>query len=132
MKTKAKILVIDDEPAILELIAMVLEDGGYTVQTVSDGAAGLDKVRQEPFDLVFLDISMPEMDGITVLKEIRKIAPDISVIMLTGYPTQEKASASFKLRASNFISKPIQINTILKIVENTLEERKTLGPGNPE
>jgi len=132
MKTKSKILIIDDEPQILELMALALEGSGYTVRTALDGAAGLAKIRQEPFDLVFLDISMPGLDGIAVLKEIRQIAPDIAVIMLTGYPTQEKVIASFKLKVSNFISKPIQINTIVKVAEDALEERKNSRLKRPE
>lgn len=89
MKSKAKILVIDDEIQIRDWLAFRLEQQGYNVVTVPNGNEGIAKVKQEEFDIAILDIMMPEMDGITILGHIKRINPEIEAIMVTGFGTME-------------------------------------------
>src|SRR3989339_782295 len=120
---KAKILVVDDDPDIRDMVSLLLQRHGYAVLTASDGADGLAKVEQEPFDLVFLDIHMDGMDGITALEEIKKIDPAIAAIMMTGYGSREKVIASFNPRACDFINKPVSLETLIRVTEKALAER---------
>jgi CheY-like chemotaxis protein len=124
--TKAKILVIDDDPDIRDAVSLLLQRHGYAVLTVSDGATGLAKVAQEPFDLVFLDIHMPGLDGITALEEIKKIDPAIAAIMMTGFGSREKVIASFNQKACDFINKPVSLETLILATEKALAERNKL------
>jgi len=124
--TKAKILIIDDDPDIRDMVSLVLQRHGYAVLTAQDGAAGVAKIKQEPFDLVFLDIHMPYMDGITALEEIKRIDPDIAAIMMTGYGTQEKVIASLNQKACDFINKPVSLDTLIRVTEKALAQRNKL------
>lgn len=123
---KAKILVIDDDADIRDMVSLALQRHGYAVLTAQDGTAGVAKVQQEPFDLVFLDIHMPNMDGITALEQIKKIDPAIAAIMLTGYGTPEKVIASLNQKACDFIHKPAQIDQIIRSAEKALAQRNQL------
>jgi DNA-binding response OmpR family regulator len=83
---RAKVLVVDDEPAILITLQRILQQAGYEVQTAQSGREGLDAFRQGHWDLVTVDRSMPEMNGETVASEMRKIASHIPIILITGFP----------------------------------------------
>ena len=87
--TKSHILVIDDDQLIGALFKETLEEQGHTVVTASNSAEGIRCVKQWDFDLVFLDLKMPEMDGAEVFRQIRNIKPNISVTIITGYPDSD-------------------------------------------
>jgi len=78
------ILVVDDDPAIREVLAEGLSECGYRCETAEDGRAALDRLRRAPCDLLISDIDMPRLDGVGLLREVRALAPDIDVILLTG------------------------------------------------
>src|SRR6516164_11769765 len=100
------ILIIDDEAAIRESLQTLLELEGYEVDTASDGAEGLVRLADRPYDLVLLDFAMPDRNGINILREIRERDADLAVIMITAYGTVENAVNAMQAGATNFIQKP--------------------------
>lgn len=124
MTYKANILVVDDEEALQELITAALTRLGYRVTCASDGAAGVEKVRSERFDLAIMDIMMPGMDGITALGEIKKLDPELEVIMATGHGTMGTAVQSLRKGAFDYLHKPFQVSQLAAVVERALEKRK--------
>ena len=95
---KKKILVIDDEPGIRGLLAMMLERKGYAVLLAEDGREGLDLFRRERPDLIVLDLKMPDIDGIIVLKDIHAVDADIPVVILTGAGNEKTEQQARELR----------------------------------
>jgi len=119
---KKKIMVVDDEDFILDSVSDILEDEGYEVITAVDGPECLKKIESDILpDLVLLDIWMPEMDGIEVLKNIKKRWSFIPVIIMSGHGTIETAVQATKLGAFDFIEKPLSIDPLLLSVENALK-----------
>jgi signal transduction histidine kinase len=102
-----RLLLIDDEPAIRKIMGMDLRSDGYEVFTAEDGASGLELFQKEKPDLVMTDLKMPGMDGIEVLRRIKNMSPETEVIVITGHGDLELAIQALQLRASDFITKPI-------------------------
>ncbi|HIE30270.1 TPA: response regulator [Candidatus Poribacteria bacterium] len=105
-----KILVVDDEASIRELLREFLETKGYDVATVSGGKEAISKLETEAFHLVLLDIKMPDIDGIETLRRIKKIDENISVIMVTGVLDENLGNLSLKLGANDYVTKPFDFN----------------------
>lgn len=118
----AKILVIDDERSIRNTIGELLEMEGHAVKMAENGAAGLELIQNEPFDLVFSDIKMPEMDGIELLEKLTESHPDLVVVMISGHGNIDTAVECIKKGAFDYIEKPIDMNRILITVKNALEK----------
>lgn len=126
---KKNILVVDDEQDIRELISDLLETKGYRILTACDGEDALSKMANESFDLFIIDMSMPRMDGMTLLKEIKKIQPLAVVIVLTGFSSIEGAVNAIQAGAFQYISKPVKAKELFEIVEKALEYSEELyGP----
>ena len=119
------ILIIDDERSIRNTLKDILENEGYSVDVAEDGIHGLDKLKNEHYDLVFCDVKMPKMDGIEVLGNIKKENPDQTVVMISGHGTIDTAVESLKIGAFDFIEKPLDLNRLLVCVRNGME-RKSL------
>jgi len=115
-----KILVIDDEPDIGWLFSKILSEDGYKVLVSLNGEEGISKIKKEQPDLVFLDLKLPGMDGMGVLKEIRRFDKDLLVILLTAYETVKTAVEAMKLGAYDYLSKPVSIEKIKTIIRNAL------------
>jgi len=111
-----KILVVDDEVHVLDSLEEFLKTLGYEVHTVTDGPAALNYVREMKPDIVLLDIIMPGMDGFDLLKEIKKIDPLISVIMVTAVADEELAKRALDLGAYDYITKPIDLHHLEEVV----------------
>ncbi len=124
VKPKAKILIIDDETQISEWLAFKLEQQGHTAVTAPNGSEGIEKARQEKFDIAIIDIIMPEMSGIDVLDYLKKIDPDIEAIMVTGFGTMETAIESMRKGAYDYIGKPFIIEEMFMVVEKAIEKRQ--------
>jgi DNA-binding NtrC family response regulator len=122
-KPEHKILVVDDDPDILEVIAEVLGEGGYTVATAPDGTKAIQSIDAEFYDLVLTDLKMPEVDGMKVLEHVVEQSPDTMCIILTGYGTIESAVEAIKAGAFHYITKPIKSDEILMVVEKALKYR---------
>ncbi len=121
---KCKILVVDDEEVIRELLIRILESKGFNVETVENGLIALEKIKTNVFDVLITDLKMPKINGIDVLKEIKKSNPFTEVIIITGYPTIEAAVEAMRIGAADFISKPFDLETIHSIIKRILEKQK--------
>jgi two-component system nitrogen regulation response regulator NtrX len=116
-----KILIIDDEPGIRTVLSDILEDERYGVYTAGDGFEGLAILREHSVDLVILDVWLPNMGGIDVLKEIKKDYPEIEVILISGHANIDLAVKAVKLGAFDFLEKPLSLDKIITIVKNALK-----------
>lgn len=117
----SKILVIDDEKSIRNVLKDVLEYEKYQVDTAENGKKGLEKIKNEPPDLVLCDIKMPEMDGVEVLEKALEENPELTFIMITGHGDVDTAVASFKKGAYDFIEKPLDLKRLQITLKNALE-----------
>jgi DNA-binding NtrC family response regulator len=124
MDWEANILVVDDEESMRDSCQQALSREGNTVEVAEDGATGLAMLRKKPFDLVILDLKMPGLSGMEVLQRIREEAPEIVVIVITGYATVESAVEAMKQGAYDFIPKPFIPESLRMIVKRGLEKRK--------
>ena len=122
MQPPHRILICDDEQRIRKSLGGLLEDHGYEVVTSSNSIECLKIVATQEFDLVILDIIMPEMDGIEVLARIKEMHNAPEVIMITGYADKEKAIATFRLDAYDFIEKPFESKEILNTISHCLKQ----------
>ena len=122
----SKILIIEDEEPIRRVLVRILsdEDSSFEIQEASDGKKGIDLIKKESFDLVLCDIKMPKIDGIELLQRTRKTNTSLPFIMLTGHGNIETAVESMKLGAYDFISKPPDLNRLIKSVRNALEKKE--------
>lgn len=124
MGTQGRILVIDDELGIREGCVRVLQPNGYSVETAATLKAGGKKIRTEEFDLVLLDVMMPDGRGIELLETIHEKDPDLICVIITGYATVELAVEAIKQGAYDFISKPFNSELLLMTVNQGLEKRR--------
>ena len=126
MNNEEKILIIDDELMPRYSIQQVLK-GRYTVFTATGGREGLDLMAQNPMDLVVLDLRMPDMDGITVLREIKKRYPDTEVILLTAYASLDSARSALRLGAFDYLTKPFDKDDVINVIERGLQKKRDLS-----
>jgi two-component system nitrogen regulation response regulator NtrX len=116
------ILIIDDEESVRKSLADVMRDEGYDVVTAASGREGIDLLGETQPSLALLDIAMPEMDGIEVLRRFRELRPDMPVIMVTGHGTIETAVKTTKMGAYDFMVKPPELAHLILVVKHGLEE----------
>ncbi len=114
------VLVIDDEPGIRTVLTDILEDEGYTVLTAGDGFEGLGILKEQNVDLVILDIWLPNMGGIDVLKEIKHDYPELEVIIISGHANIDLAVKAVKLGAFDFLEKPLSLEKIVTVAANAI------------
>jgi len=126
---KSNILVVDDEQDIRDLLSDLLETKGYRIITACDGIDALEKMSTENFDLYIIDMSMPRMDGMTLLKEIKKVQPLAVIIVLTGYSSIEGAVDAIHTGAYQYLSKPVKSAELFELVEKAIDYSNELyGP----
>jgi len=118
------VLIIDDEQIILDLTTIILKNLGYKVYTAADAYAGLDLIENVRPELVLLDYMMPDMDGLTALKEIKQRFPDTYVMMFTGKGSEEIAVELMKAGASDYVLKPFNNQNLVERIENVLRIRR--------
>jgi two-component system response regulator GlrR len=121
---KGKILVVDDDRNILQVIKMRLASGGYQVTTTGNAQEALNLAKQEPFDLLVLDLKLDGEDGISLMEDIHQIYPNIPVIILTAYGTIKSAVNAMKKGAYGYITKPFEGHELLLQINNCLEKRR--------
>lgn len=114
----SRILVVDDEVKECELLKRFLERKGYEVITSSSGMHALETVKSKKPDIILLDVLMPEMDGIAVLKRIREFDKDVCIIMVTVVNDKSTGTEALKSGADEYITKPVDLNYLDKIVHN--------------
>ncbi len=123
-RPKARILAVDDERVILDSFRKMLVLGGYSIDTVENGAEALGLMRRHDYDFLFTDLKMPGMDGVEVTRTARHLRPDIDVIVITGYATIETAVETVRLGAMDYVEKPFTEDELLEFVKNALIKRQ--------
>jgi excisionase family DNA binding protein len=119
---RARILVVDDEPSIRDLLAKTLALAEYEVDLAPDGKTALERLRIVPYDLLITDLRMPGVDGLTVIREGRRLRPDIPVIIITGYSTEASAIEAVNLGVSGYLTKPFRVPRVLAAAARALGE----------
>ncbi len=127
-----QVLVVDDEDAVRTGIAQVLANQGLKVRVAADGRQALEMMASQPAGIVLLDIKMPDLDGVEVLKLLRRDYPHTEVLMITGHPNIEGAVQCIKLGALDYLVKPFRLNELESLVENTRELLKRKLQTSPE
>jgi DNA-binding response OmpR family regulator len=124
MPTDDTILIIDDEPKLARSLALILQRAGYRVTTAGTAKEGMQFLQSGAFDLVFLDIKLPDQSGIQVLPQIRKLYPDMPVVILTAHASLETAIEAVRAGATDYLLKPIDPEAILARVNKINEDQK--------
>ena len=123
MAVTGRILIVDDEASLRHSLTRILQGAGHDVTTAETGKEGLDYLAQQPFDLVFLDIRMPEMNGLEVLKVIHHKFPLVSVVLFTAQPDLNSAIQAMREGATDYLLKPLKPQTILDRTHSLLAQR---------
>ena len=125
MELPEKILIVDDEKYTRSYFEVLLREAGYTTESVTSGYEAIKRCEEDTFDLVLLDIRMPDADGIEVLKRLKEIDFELSVIMITAYGTLENVIETMKIGACDFLTKPFEDpDRVLISIRNALSQRK--------
>jgi len=123
---QARILVVDDERNIRKNLSMILEAAGYEVETAGDGEAALIKSKEQHYDIAFVDLQMPKMGGLELLRSLRGFSPETAVVILTAFGSVARAVDAMKLGAVDFLEKPFDPKAIRLLAEEVLL-RQRLG-----
>lgn len=120
-----KNLIVDDENTVCKSINKILSRKGYIVENSYSAEEAIRKIKKTSYDLVITDIKMPEMNGLELLEIVKEYYPDLSVVLITGYPSVDTAKRAFKLGAADYLSKPFTSNELTKTAERALNKIKT-------
>ncbi|MCG8550343.1 MAG: response regulator [Desulfobacterales bacterium] len=121
-----KVLIIDDEQEFTQALAERMTNRGMDVSTSGSAIEGLQSVEEKSFDVVVLDLQMPEMDGIETLKILKKKKPELQVILLTGHATVEKGIEAMKLGAMDLLEKPADLSTLTEKIKKAQAKKMIL------
>jgi DNA-binding response OmpR family regulator len=122
--TERSLLIVDDDRSILTALRMVLE-GDYFVNTVERGLDALSRLHEKIPDLILLDISLPDMNGIDLLDQIRSLAPETAVIMMTASEETQTVSRALELGALGYLVKPMDAKTLKATLQNAVQKKKS-------
>jgi two-component system nitrogen regulation response regulator NtrX len=117
----AKILIVDDDETVRSTMKIILEDEGYLVDFADCGVEAIQKTREKLYNIAFLDIRLPDMEGIELLQRIKDGVPRTRKIMLTGYPSMQNAIAALNKNADAYLVKPVNIESLLSTVKKQLQ-----------
>ena len=115
-----RVLVVDDEASIRELLSKTLALEQYEVDTAGDGAAALDRMRASAYDLMIADLKMPGMDGLTLIRQARRLKADLRIIIITGFSTESSAIEAVNLGVDGYLTKPFRIPQVLSAAAKAL------------
>jgi len=118
------ILIVDDDESIRRTLAMILEERGYTVDTAESGREAIQKSMENFYNLALIDIKLPDMEGTSLLTEMKDTVPKMIKIIMTGYPTLENAIEAVNKGADGYIIKPINVDELLRKIEEHLERQR--------
>ncbi len=119
---RPRILVVDDEQAVRDLLVKTLTMADYEVDTADDGASALDRLRSSDYDLLITDLKMPGMDGLSVIRQARQQSMALPIIIITGYSTEASAIEAINLGVSGYLTKPFRLPRILSVTARALGE----------
>ena len=122
----SKILIIEDESAIRRVLKKIIseENDNYEVEEAEDGLQGLEMIMSNDYDLILCDIKMPKMDGVEVLQKVKKVKPEIPIVMISGHGDLDTAVNTMRIGAFDYISKPPDLNRLLNTVRNALDRKE--------
>jgi len=116
-----RVLVVDDAAFMRSMLRRILEDEGYEIQEASDGDVAIKKYKESKYDLITMDIVMPNVDGVTAVKEIMRIDPEARIIMITALAHKTLVLRALRAGAKDFIVKPFDSTAVIEAVKNTLK-----------
>jgi DNA-binding NtrC family response regulator len=119
----ARILIVDDEEIVIKTCLRILGGSDYYVEVAHDGREALHKIQENPYDVMILDVVMPNMGGLEVLRQVKETHPDMDVIMVTGLSQVDTVVQARKLGARDFISKPFEPNELKLVVQRALDRQ---------
>lgn len=137
MTIPARILIVDDDESMNKTMSLVLKRKGHDVSSCYNGPDAIEKVRDRPFDIIFMDIKMPVMDGVETFEKIKKIRPDAVVIMMTAYAVEDLIQKALRGGAYGIIYKPLDIEKTLAVIEEVkrnvdeIRKKKHTTPAEP-
>ena len=123
MAIQAKILIVDDDQDICQYMETMLEASGYEVQTISDPTTVVDAVRSSDYHILVIDLMMPQLGGIELIQQIRKVDTDVAIVVSTGYPSVDTAVDALKLNVSDYIRKPFDIEEFRDTIADVLRRK---------
>jgi two-component system response regulator HydG len=124
MNNRASVLIVDDEEIVRRSHLRSLESTGCQAEAAEDGHKALRAMEDHPFDVVLLDLRMPDLDGMDVLKIIKERWPESEVVVITGFPTIESAKKAVRLGAQNYIAKPIGPEDVVKAANDAMNHKR--------
>ena len=128
MAEKPRILIVDDEIIVIRSAERVLKAEGYDVEGALGGREAITRIEQNSYDLVFTDLKMPEVDGITLIRWIKKTKPSIGIVIITGYPSQDTIKEALELGIIDYVPKPFTPSVLLDVTERAAEWIKGIKP----
>src|SRR5437867_4391203 len=117
---RPRILVVDDEASIRDLLSRTLALAEYEVDVSPDGRSALDRLRMYPYDLLIADLKMPGLDGLTLIREAKRLKPDLPVIIITGFSTESSAIEAVNLGVAGYLTKPFRVPQVLAAASKAL------------
>ena len=121
MDKHAKILVVDDDENIRNSMKTILEDEGYLVDLAATGSEAIQKTKEKAYNIALLDIRLPDMEGVELLKLMKDTVPHTRKIMVTGYPSMQNAVAALNKNADAYLTKPVNVEKLLNMVKEQLQ-----------
>lgn len=118
-----RVLVIDDESVICDACELVLSEKGHTVTLRNNGRAGLDAINEGTYDILLLDMKLPDIDGMDILKAVQKEKPELCTIVMTGYSSISNAVEAMRKGADNYLAKPFTDDELLQAIEESYANR---------
>ena len=119
MGDKTSILIVDDDAGMCETLSDIMDDIDYRTVVALDGYEALEKVGEAAFDVILMDIKMPGMNGVETLKEIKKLRPEATVVMMTAYAVEDLVEEALHEGACGVLYKPLDVNSMISLIEGT-------------
>jgi excisionase family DNA binding protein len=119
---RPRILIVDDEQTVRDLVAKTLSMADYDVDTAPDGPSALDRLNTTEYDLLITDLKMPGMDGLSVIREVRRRSAELPIVIITGYSTEASAIEAINLGVSGYLTKPFRLPRVLAVAARALGE----------
>ena len=124
MSKKNKVLVVDDDETVRRSYLRSLQSTSCQVAAAKDGEEALQRMEQNPYDVVLLDMRMPGQDGLAVLRTIKQKWPDSEVVIITGYPTVDSAKQAVRLGAFDYVAKPVGPQEVIKVTDGAITRKQ--------
>lgn len=125
MNKKLRILIVDDEPGMRETLSDILADRGHEVETAEDGARAIELIKKKFYDLTFIDIKMPGINGVETFKHVKRISPETMVVMMTAYSMKDLIKEALQEGAYGILYKPLDMDKVISVVnESSLRKNK--------